>query len=659
MARFASALFALVALSATSCYVYNEPVRERVPSSAELDDYQLAFMSSYYAERGGSPAGARALTPFPAPAGTGARATVPVYPSSRRFADLVGKTTAIAGEYPEPGQSTSFTVAEDSARPGPNGTKVYAITATTSYPASDLRKTYVEKYYVDDITVGDAFGGGTSDGTWNQHDFIVAYRGGAWEADLSARESMVLVFRDGTTRTESIVSSSLAGGPKFDVAAFDIDGSLDLGAAFIPGTAPSADPDVMFSSVVLYRVTPSRSYDFWFWKGRSEQSILGVRYYTEKATGSAGTGTYTAYTASFEKTLATLTTTGGDYSTTMQEVFVGSTFDALAQSVLRQRVEYGLAGSAGAWTASGSGSASTRMMSRVVNIAGRKDFFLSQLDSDAVTLASWAGSTIYVPTGSEEEVLAGDPAAFVYERRAAATLSGGQSLASETVSSGLGSLATVYASIQSGAAAKAAAGAPASNVSPGGQSWDFNGANVVGNQIDPTKVPALTTSGTVEAWVYLDKMTDTMGIVHKGVKTDFTDEAWSLQGWSNSGQIAMMIDRNGSYDAVYSSTKIGTKKWYYLVGTWDLANGNRYLRLYINGVSNGSATPSKTYPLGTTDSQTLGMMVGSQLPASYSAAYGYFGVDGRIVGVNVSTAPMSAAEVLAKYNQYKDAAAGW
>jgi hypothetical protein len=645
-----------VLVSASSCFPSGGTKLTKTPSDAELSDFQLTFMSSYFAERGGTPSGAKALTPFSGAAVAGSKATVPVIGQNYLFSDLVGETT-ILSDYPEPGQTTNFTVTNDATNS--DSTNIYKIVVTTSFPSTDLRKTYVETYYVNDITVGNSFGSGVSDDSWTVDDFIVAYREGAWVWDQSARESMVLTFRDNSVRTETIVSSSLAGGPKFDTEAFDVNGSLELGTAFIPATVDAGDPDVMYSSVVVYYVTPAIDYNFWFWQGRNDQTILGVRYYTEKASGAAGTGTYTGYTASFEKTIGTLTTAGGDYATTMQDVFVGSEFDTLAQSVLRQQVVYGLAGASGSWTASGTGVATTNMKTRVVNIAGLKDFYLSQLDSNAVQLSSWATSTIYVPTGDVDEILANDPDDFVYERTTAATTSGGQSLASATVDSGLGSLATVYTSIQEGAAATTVTGAPSSNIT-GDQAWSFDGAQVVGTSINPSTIPALTTSGTVEAWVYIDKMTDTMGIVHKGIQTNFLDEAYSLQGWGSSGQIAMIVDRpGGTYDAAYSKTKLNTKKWYYLVGTWDVTNGNRYLKLYINGALDASATPSRVYPSGTIDSTSLGMMVGSQLPSSYSATYGYFGVDGKIVGVNVSQTPMSVAEALAKYNSYKDATASW
>jgi hypothetical protein len=65
-------------------------------------------MSSYSAERGGKAGGARALMPFGAVVSSGpARATVPVGLLTNTSFLNPGPTTFV--NYPEPGQSTSFT----------------------------------------------------------------------------------------------------------------------------------------------------------------------------------------------------------------------------------------------------------------------------------------------------------------------------------------------------------------------------------------------------------------------------------------------------------------------------------------------------------------------------------------------------------------------
>ncbi len=663
MSKYLYFLF-VTALFASCTFFVGHQNAATAPSPDDIKLFQKSFMSSYFAERAGAPAGvARALTPFSAPAnGSGAKATVPVDRlGNPAFATL---SPTSFSNYPEPNQTTTFTATLYGTNPDNNATNIYDVVVTTSFPASDVRASYVEEYYVNDITLGNVYGtANASDGTWTIDDFIIKYKSGHWIVDLSARNKMLLTFRDGSTRNETIISSSLSGGPKFDPAAFTITGSLDLSQAFLP--AVSADSHVMFSSVVLYTFTPSTSYNFWFWQGNAANAIVGVRYYTEYA--DTGSQRYIGYTANFEKTVETLSTSGGSYASAMQTIFVGSQSTVLAESVLRQKVSFTLAGinatdPVNYWRAGGSAlDLTTNMKTRVVNIAGQKDFYLSQLNSDYVQLSSYANSTIYIPTGNATEIVASNASALAFGRTTSSTaVAGGQPLAVNTVDPLLGTeIGTLYNAIMLGAATSTAPNAPTSNIMPANTAWTFNGAQVEGTLINPLTLPTLTTSGTVEAWVYITQMTDTMGIVHKGVNPNFSDEAYSLQGWGSGGQIAMIVDRNGSYDAAFSDINLNTKKWYYIVGTWDVTGGSRYVRLYINGVLHGSGTPSVIYPSGTTDTTSLGMMVGSQLPVSYNATSGYFGVNGKIVGVNLSASAMSAADILTKYNSYQGYTTTW
>jgi len=499
-------------------------------------------MSSYYVARAGAPLGApngpRALTPFSAHPASAAKATVPVNKlTNPAFASLSPLTFS---DYPEPGQTTSFTAAVVAVASG--GFNVYDMKVTTSFPASDARKTYFEEYFVEDSGVGvnDA-------GNWTINDPIVEGSGSAWTQNQSARVSMVLTFQDGSTRTETIVSqSSTALGTNFlDPSAFGIGGSLDMSQVFVPNKVtfyahPSSG--VQYSSVVMYYVTPATSYNYWFWAGSSQQTILGIRYYTEVA--DAGANTYTAYTASFEKTIGTLTTTGGSFTSTLATVYAGSKFDTLAESVLRQQVVYGLdsttSGSTTYYVPTGTGAITTNMQTRVVNIAGLKDFYLQQLNSDYATMTGSLASTLYIPTGSATAILAGDPSQGVFTRDQQITPAAGTLpfAVSTSDKASLGDLGTVFASITEGAYAAPIANPPPANtnIMPANTEWNFSGQQVVGSSINPASLPALTTSGTVEVWLYINTMTDTMGIVHKGTNPNFSDEAYSLQGWYNNGR---------------------------------------------------------------------------------------------------------------------------
>jgi hypothetical protein len=172
----------------------------------------------------------------------------------------------------------------------------------------------------------------------------------------------------------------------------------------------------------------------------------------------------------------------------------------------------------------------------------------------------------------------------------------------------------------------------------------------------------LGNTGTVEAWVYINQQVDTGGIVHKGVLADFTDEAWSLQFWGNQGQIAWVIDKPGSsgaqYDLLTSKINLNTKKWYYLVATWDATVNPKYINLYINGTLNNTMLPSWT-PNEADPANTSAIVIGSQLPTQYNATYGYFGFNGKINGVRIAATPMSATTVAANYATYLPQTVNW
>ena len=433
--------------------------------------------------------------------------------------------------------------------------------------------------------------------------------------------------------------------------------SLDFSQLFYPAT--TNDSKVLFSSVVIYNITPSTTSTFWFWQGTQAQSILGIRYYTEywDTTGK----TFNSYTIAFEKTIDTLTTQGGTFSQTLTTVFVGSQFNTLAESVLRQQVAYTLDASNNLILSSG--VKATNMQTRVANITGQKDFYLQQLNTDYVTLSSWATTTIYAPTGTVSEVVAADPSAFLYGRTQAIPANGLPlaAPAGTTDTTGTGDLATLYTSIAEGAATITTGTVIPNSIQPAGVEWLFNGAQ--GTTLPNVPAYQLSTTGTVEAWVYINQQTDTGGIVHKGDMPDFSDECYSLQFWGNQGQVAFALDSttataSSGYDLVTSTINLNTKKWYYLVATWDTTAATPYLNLYINGQLNKSIKPTNCTPLGArTNSSSL--VIGSQLPVQYNAAYGYFGFNGKINGVRVFSTSSSAATVAANYATYVLQTANW
>ena len=645
-----------VAAILTGCILTNQGT----VSGSDMASFQKVFMSSYYAERGGTPAGARGLTPFlpiaHAGQGAGGKATVPVGGlTDAHFASLA--PTTFVG-YPEPDETTSFTISTKDA-----ANHVYDITATTTYPSTEIRKNYVEEYYVMDGNPSYSLG---PDGIWTIDDPIVKLSGSTWVQDQKARVQQVLTFTDGTTRNETIVAQTdfTTHLPRFDSFPVTDPASspadYDIGSTFYPHTPPTSG-NILFSSVVMYYVTPSTNANYWFWQGTQGKTILGIRYYTEDWGINTAGGTFTSTTVSFEKTVDTLTTTGGSYAQTLKTVFAGSQFNTLAETVLRQRVTYTELGPNQLDLTSG--TKLTYMQSRVVDITAQKDFYLQQLDSDNVSLSTWSTTTIYTPTGAVSEVLASNPPAFVYSRTATTSVGGNLPLAvpsNQVDNTGTGDLAILYSSIQEGNGITPTGSAIPGSIQPPNVEWTYNGAQ--GSTLPSTTVPPLGNTGTVEAWVYINQQTDTGGIVHKGVSPTFNDEAWSLQFWYGQGQIAWVIDQPGSsgssYDLLLSTINLNTNKWYYIVATWDATANPKYINLYINGTLNNSRLPSWT-PSEADPNNTSAVIVGSQLPTTYDATYGYFGFNGKINGVRVTSTPMSATTVASNYAAYVLQTANW
>ena len=239
-------------------------------SSSDQAAFQKVFMSSYYAERGGTPGGAKGLTPFLpiVSGGSGSKATVPVGQlTNTSFANLAPKTFV---NYPEPGETTTFTISTKDA-----ANHVYDITATTTFPSDDLRKTYVEEYYLMDGNPSFPF---PPTGNWTINDAIVRKSGAVWVQDQKARVQQILTFTDGTTRTETIVAqydptaapnlrfappSGFGGGPYNTNMA--VGAPLDFSQVYYPSL--TSDANVQFSSVVVYYVTPASNTNYWFWTG--------------------------------------------------------------------------------------------------------------------------------------------------------------------------------------------------------------------------------------------------------------------------------------------------------------------------------------------------------------------------------------------------------
>lgn len=193
----------------------------------------------------------------------------------------------------------------------------------------------------------------------------------------------------------------------------------------------------------------------------------------------------------------------------------------------------------------------------------------------------------------------------------------------------------------------------------GNTTWQQNGkvgadlhfgtsANGLGGYVQVADSPSLqlTTQGTVQAWIYADSLTPYAGagIVHKGDKADFSDEAYSLQFWTGN-TIALLVDSGpGQYKLVKTNFDLQTGQWYHVVGTWDSSG----MRIYINGQLNNSNNTSVV-------AQNAGgnLNIGAQLSSSYSSSLQNLAFTGSIDEVKIYNTALSAEDIAAYYNSTK------
>jgi hypothetical protein len=181
---------------------------------------------------------------------------------------------------------------------------------------------------------------------------------------------------------------------------------------------------------------------------------------------------------------------------------------------------------------------------------------------------------------------------------------------------------------------------PATGLS--GSALLFNGTSDYVSVPD-SDILTLGGSGTVEAVVYMNAYTRFAGIVHKGTRTDFNDEAYSLQFWDPDGILRFSIFNDaGAYLYVDSPDVLETGKWYHLAGTWDSSR----LVLYINGSEVASATNS----IGAVRNTTGDLVIGAQLPVQYNVSWHNLGFSGIIDRVQIYSKALTAEEINANYN---------
>ncbi len=161
-------------------------------------------------------------------------------------------------------------------------------------------------------------------------------------------------------------------------------------------------------------------------------------------------------------------------------------------------------------------------------------------------------------------------------------------------------------------------------------------------------------NGSVSVWIFQTEYTKFAGILHKGVKPNFSDEAWSLQFWGKDKPAIFFRNEEGKSKRLVSSEALELNKWHHIAATWgfDEADGKSRVRLYVDGEKKGELDISSFLPLF---NSTGDLIIGSQLPEPYSEGkFGHITFRGAIDEILIYDRPLTEQEVTELYSQYSD-----
>jgi len=182
----------------------------------------------------------------------------------------------------------------------------------------------------------------------------------------------------------------------------------------------------------------------------------------------------------------------------------------------------------------------------------------------------------------------------------------------------------------------------------GGQSMHFD------NSLTPTDEYFSVTEdssldfqeeGSCEAWIYLEyPLIPFGGIVHKGERADWFDEAYSLQFWSSGREICFAVRNSNNYvQKVIGPRNLEVNNWYYVVGTWNPSE----VAVWVDGVK----VASQRNIIGKVRNSNGNLQIGSQLSNgnTYHWYNSIFGFNGRIDDVAVRSNAYTANEIKMNY----------
>lgn len=156
----------------------------------------------------------------------------------------------------------------------------------------------------------------------------------------------------------------------------------------------------------------------------------------------------------------------------------------------------------------------------------------------------------------------------------------------------------------------------------------------------------LTQAGTIEAWIYPESFQANAGIIHKGEKSDFSDEAYSLQFWDKNKQLALVLkNENGEKIELLAEKVIENGFWAHVAATWD-ANT---IKLFVNG----KKVMEKQNTIGRIKKSAGDLLIGARTKELVSNRFRYFAFDGLLDKIGVYKQALAENVIAEHYNQLK------
>ena len=151
-------------------------------------------------------------------------------------------------------------------------------------------------------------------------------------------------------------------------------------------------------------------------------------------------------------------------------------------------------------------------------------------------------------------------------------------------------------------------------------------------------------NGALSVWVKPSEHIAFAGILHKGIETDFSDEAWSLQYWTDYKPSILIYNEKGVKKQITSDAALELDSWHHLAASWgyEESDGKSWLRFYVDGVKKRELDISLFLPLMNSSGD---LIIGSQLPESNGPTYGYITFRGAIDNIVIYSRPLTEEEV--------------